>query len=415
MKGKRIVIVGGCGHVGLPLGVKIALAGIETVLLDINGDAIRQVMSGKFPFIESGGDEQLQNALESGLLSATDDITASANADVVVFVTGTPVDEHLNPKLRDVLNVFDSHKANFAPGTLVVMRSTLFPGTMEHLYEKIKAENLDIDLAFCPERVAEGRALDEIDSLPQIVSAFEDKSFRRAKELFGTLAPSIIRLTPLEAELSKLMANSWRYLEFAIANQFYMIAESQGVDFYRIYQAIRHDYPRASGYKSPGFAAGPCLFKDTMQLASFFDHQFYLGHSAMLVNEGLAGFVVKQIAQELGGSLRGKCIGILGMAFKANNDDTRESLSFKVKKGLEFAGGTVLCHDPYSAERGCLEDICGKADGLILCTPHNEYKELSVGCPVVDVWGYFSQPALEVYAGARNGDVEKPAEKGKKA
>ena len=358
---KKIVIVGGCGHVGLPLGVKFALAGTKTVLLDIHKEAIDKVNSGKFPFLEKGGDQQLQQALKLGLV-ASNEPSQCKDADVVVFVIGTPVDEHLNPKISDVLKIFDSYVEHFSPGTLIVMRSTLYPGTMQHLYNRMKTDRDDLKLAFCPERVAQGYALDEIDSLPQIVSAFDNESFQAAYELFATLAPEIIRLTPIEAEMTKLMANSWRYLEFAIANQFYMIAESNGVDFFRVYEAIRYKYPRANGYKSPGFAAGPCLFKDTMQLASFFDHQFTMGHSAMLVNEGLATFAVNRALQIFGGNLWGKTIGILGMTFKANNDDIRESLSFKVKKGLEFNGAKVLWHDPYLQDSEELEALIAQAD-----------------------------------------------------
>ena len=285
LDGKKIIIVGGCGHVGLPLGVKFALAGADTRLLDIDEKAIAKVNGGEFPFLERGGDEQLQSAISLGL-KATSDLAEVDDADVVVFVIGTPVDEHHNPKLSDVLTIFDAYAARIPAGALVVMRSTLYPGTMEHLYSRIQKRKQTFKLAFCPERVAQGYALDEIDSLPQIVSAFDKESFQAAYEIFSGLTSEIIQLTPLEAEMTKLMANSWRYLEFAIANQFYMIAESNGVDFYRIYEAVRYKYPRAKGYKSPGFAAGPCLFKDTMQLASFFDNNFSMGHSAMLVIRG---------------------------------------------------------------------------------------------------------------------------------
>jgi UDP-N-acetyl-D-mannosaminuronic acid dehydrogenase len=397
---KHIAIVGGCGHVGLPLGVKFALAGAKTTLIDIDTDAVSRVMSGSFPFVEHGGDEQLQAALKLGL-TATSDVKSCALADVVVFVIGTPVDEHLNPKISDVLKIFDIYKDYFSPEALIVMRSTLFPGTMEHLSKRVQAQGLNIRLAFCPERVAQGVALDEIDSLPQIVSAFDEESFQAAYEIFSALAPEIVRLSPLEAEMSKLMANSWRYLEFAIANQFYMIAESNGVDFYKIYQAIRYNYPRAKGYKMPGLAAGPCLFKDTMQLASYFNHQFYMGHSAMLVNEGLATFIADKAIRAAGGSLWGKKVGLLGMAFKADNDDIRESLSFRIKKGLEFHGAEVLCHDPYLKDSLTLEELSRSADILVLGTPHGEYRGLSLTKPMIDVWGFFPelQPQLEILPG----------------
>ncbi|HME74016.1 MAG TPA: UDP binding domain-containing protein, partial [Myxococcota bacterium] len=202
---------------------------------------------------------------------------------------------------------------------------------------------------------------------------------------------------PLEAELTKLMANSWRYLEFSIANQFYLICESRGVSFQRVYKAIRHEYPRAAGYKAPGFAAGPCLFKDTMQLASYFDNRFYLGHAAMLVNEGLATFVAERVKGKLGGSLWGRTVGLLGMSFKADNDDVRDSLSFKVRKLLEFAGARVLCADPYLDWTMPLSAVLQEADALVLATPHREYRGLKAKVPVVDVWGIYEETELEVF------------------
>lgn len=399
-KATRIAIIGGCGHVGLPLGVKLALAGWNTTLVDVNEKAVQAVNAGRFPFIEENGSQELRQALELGL-QATTDKSLCAKCNIFVFVTGTPVDEHLNPKISDVLKIFGEYQQYFSPGTLVVMRSTLFPGTMSHL-ERLLVDN-QVKLAFCPERVSQGYALQEIDSLPQIVSAFREESFDAAYAIFSTLAPCIIRLSPLEAEITKLMANAWRYLEFSIANQFYMIAESNGVDFQRIFQAIRYRYPRAQGYKSPGFAAGPCLFKDTMQLASYFDHQFYMGHAAMLVNERLATFVVDKASTLLGGDLWGKKVALLGMTFKANNDDTRESLSFKVKKTLEFRGAKVLCHDPYLPQLTSLEDCMAQAELFILGTPHREYEKLVLGQPVVDVWGMYHQETIDVLPGVEQG------------
>jgi UDP-N-acetyl-D-mannosaminuronic acid dehydrogenase len=316
------------------------------------------------------------------------------------------VDEHLNPKLSEVLRIFELYEPYFHPGKLIVMRSTLFPGTMEHLAERVSRSHPGVRLAFCPERVTQGYALDEIDSLPQIVSAFDDESFDAAAAVFGALAPAIVKLTPLEAELSKLMANSWRYLEFSIANQFYLICESRGVSFQRVFKAIRHDYPRASGYKSPGFAAGPCLFKDTMQLASYFDNRFYLGHAAMLVNEGLAAFVAERAKKQLGGSVWGRTVGVLGMTFKADNDDVRDSLSFKVRKLLEFAGARVLCADPYLDGMTPLEDVLREAEVLVLATPHRAYRGLEPKVPVVDVWGIYDDPELEVFRTGVAGDAD---------
>lgn len=396
---KKMVIIGGCGHVGLPLGVKFAQAGISAFLLDVNRNAVRQVNQGHFPFLEKGGKRELHAALAKGM-KATSNPAICRNADVYVIVTGTPVDEHLNPRLADILKVFDLYKKYFRPGSLVIMRSTLFPGTMEYLHRRLLQAGIRVKLAFCPERVAQGFAIEEIGSLPQIVSAFDEDSFRAAYGIFALIAPKIIRLAPLEAEMAKLMTNAWRYLEFAIANQFYIIAESKGVDFHKIFEAMRYEYPRARGYKSPGFTAGPCLFKDTMQLASYFEHQFYLGHSAMLVNEGLAMFAVKRAGELLGG-LRDKTVGLLGMTFKAGNDDPRESLSFRVKKTLEFQGAKTLFHDPYVPGGSSLEALVARSDALILCTPHAEYSGLKTSKPLVDVWGFIKKSKTTILPGLK--------------
>ncbi|HLN05310.1 MAG TPA: UDP binding domain-containing protein, partial [Acidimicrobiales bacterium] len=163
-------------------------------------------------------------------------------------------------------------------------------------------------------------------------------------------------------------------------------------------KAIRHDYPRAAGYKAPGFAAGPCLFKDTMQLASYFDNRFHLGHAAMLVNEGLASFVTERVKRELGGRLWGRTVGLLGMTFKADSDDVRESLSFKLRKLLEFAGARVLCADPHLDWTAPLETVLAESDALVLSTPHREYRDLELSVPVVDVWGIYDAPELEIFS-----------------
>ncbi len=394
MESRNVAIIGGCGHVGLPLGVSLANAGSQVCLVDLNQEAVDSVNSGRFPFLENNGESELRQAIDNGLRATTNPEEVS-NCEIAIFVVGTAVDEHLNPKMSDLISVVEEYSPRLAPGSLLIMRSTLYPGTMEYLNNFLKKARPDFLLAFCPERVAQGFALEEIGNLPQIVSAYSEPAFEKACELFSSVAPSLVRLNPLEAEMAKLMANSWRYVEFAIANQFYMMAEKTGLDFFRIFEAIRYKYPRAQGYKAPGFAAGPCLFKDTMQLSSFFDHQFNLGHAAMLVNEGLASFAVQMAKSHFSDGLLNKKVGILGMTFKANNDDIRESLSFRVKKLLAYAGAEVVWHDPYLSESHELSEVMA-SDCLILATPHREYRELSFDCPCVDVWGHYRQSNLEV-------------------
>ena len=187
--------------------------------------------------------------------------------DNLVVVIGTPVDEFLGPSMTIFEKAVDQIAPHLRDGALVVLRSTVYPGTTGYVAQHLAERGCRVDVAFCPERIAEGHALEELHSLPQIIGADDDRAAERATALFGTLASKTIRTTTKEAELAKLFTNTWRYMKFAVANQFFMIADTAGVDYTNILHAIREDYPRAADLPGPGFAAGPCLFKDTMQLS----------------------------------------------------------------------------------------------------------------------------------------------------
>lgn len=381
---KKICIIGGCGHVGIPLGLAFASKGQDVTLVDVNPAAVEAINAARLPFKEEGAEDLLRAHVGKNL-RATSDTSTVAKQDVVVFVTGTPVDEHLNPKIHDVLKVVSIYLPLLNRNQLVVLRSTIFPGVTRVVENLLKSRLGSARLAFCPERIVQGKGIEEIFNLPQLVSGVDKKSENAAAKLFSAIAPKIIRLSCEEAELAKLMTNAWRYLEFAIANQFYMMVEKQGLDFYRIFNAMQCDYPRARHFARAGLAAGPCLFKDTMQLSAFHNNEFFLGHSAMLVNEGLPNFLVTQLESKMG-SLAGKKIGVLGLAFKPDNDDTRESLSFKVIKCLETKMATVLKSDEYVPGTMALRRFLKECDGIILGVPHSAYKTLRPKVPYVDCW-----------------------------
>ncbi|MBF0297422.1 MAG: nucleotide sugar dehydrogenase [Oligoflexia bacterium] len=395
--------MGGLGHVGLPLGLALAKVGHLVCLVDINQHAVNMVNNKELPFLEEGALDILKEVIGKNLRANTNR-NALKEADIVFFVTGTPVDEHHNPRIQDVVKVIEDYLPYLRKEMLIILRSTVYPGVIELIDNLLKehfscssspitasAPTSPIKLAFCPERIVQGKGIEEIFQLPQIVSATSQEAEEEAATLFSTVAPKIIRLKPKEAEVAKLMTNAWRYIEFAIANQFYMITESQELDFYRIFNAVRDDYPRAQHFPRPGLAAGPCLFKDTMQLSAFHKNNFFLGQSAMLVNEGLPVFLVDQMEKKLGGvgQLKGKKIAILGMSFKANNDDTRESLAFKVKKILKIKMATPLITDSYLKDKDNLPlaSALEIADGIILGVPHKEYLSLKISKPYVDCWG----------------------------
>ncbi|HUI49779.1 MAG TPA: nucleotide sugar dehydrogenase [Acidimicrobiia bacterium] len=384
---RDVVIVGGCGRVGLPLGLALADAGMSVTLFDRDAHAVDQVRAGKMPFWEEGASTLLQGMIATDRFTATIDPNAVGAAEHVVVVVGTPVDEHLNPDPKCVLSAIEGFIDQLHDGQHLVLRSTLYPGTTAMVERLLHSTGSAIDVSFCPERIAEGRALEELRSLPQIVSARDDGAYKRAEDLFARLAPSIVRLEVEEAELAKLFTNTWRYIKFAAANQLFMIANDFGVDFARIRAALKHDYPRAADMPGPGLAAGPCLLKDTMQLAAFNNNNFTLGHASMTINEGLPMYMVAQLERRY--DLSALTVGILGMAFKAESDDTRSSLSYKLKRLLRFRAERVLTTDPYvknDPELRSLDDVLAESDLLVIGAPHRRYADLEVAKPIVDVW-----------------------------
>jgi UDP-N-acetyl-D-mannosaminuronic acid dehydrogenase len=385
-----VVVIGGGGHVGLPLAIMLSSRGVNTAIYDISKSAVEGINAGKMPFREPGAEKLLQGSLQAKTLIATTDPSVTGETDSLIVVIGTPVDEHLNPDPQAITLALERCRPYLRGGQLLILRSTIYPGVTRQVERELEAWGLEIDVAFAPERIAEHKAVEELVSLPQIVSSRTQRGFDRASELFSKIAPAIVRLSPEEAELAKLFTNTWRYVKFAMANQFYMMAESKGLDYETIRSAIRQDYPRAADLPSAGFAAGPCLFKDTMQLAAFSDNNFSLGHSAMLVNEGMPLFIVSQLESKY--DLPNMTVGILGMAFKAGSDDIRSSLSYKLKRVLKFRAKNVLTTDPMvptsvDKELVPLDKVLREADILILATPHREYKDLVTDKALVDMWG----------------------------
>jgi UDP-N-acetyl-D-mannosaminuronic acid dehydrogenase len=384
---RDVAIVGGCGHVGLPLGLAFADRGLSVALYDIDQETIRRVADGQMPFAEPGAQRILERVIGQNL-EVTSDPQVLRTAEVVVVVIGTPMDEHLNPDPSAVPRAIEALKDNLVDGQLLVLRSTTYPGVTQLVEQLMVRLGLDINVVFCPERIAEGRAMTELFELPQLVSGRTEEAAARAEKLFGMLTHEIIRLLPEEAELAKLFTNTWRYAKFAMANQLYIIANDFGLDFERIRSALAHGYPRAADMPRAGFAAGPCLLKDTMQLAAFNNNNFVLGHASMMVNEGLPLYVVDRVAKHY--DLQSMTVGILGMAFKAESDDTRSSLSYKLKRILLFRAREVLCSDPYvrnDPDLLPLDQMLLRSDLLIIGAPHRRYADLRTDKPVVDIWG----------------------------
>jgi UDP-N-acetyl-D-mannosaminuronic acid dehydrogenase len=391
---RDVVVVGGCGHVGLPLGLAFAERGLQVALYDINQAAVDEVASGRMPFDEDGAQPVLERVLTSHLTVTSDPAVVSTGENVIIVI-GTPVDEHLNPDPNVVSSAITDLLPHFVDGQLLVLRSTLYPGTTAIVETTVLRSGKRLEVSFCPERIAEGHAMVELFELPQIVSGRTEAVLDRSAKLFGNLASQMVRMQPEEAELAKLFTNTWRYIKFATANQLFMMATDFGLDYERIRQGLTQDYPRAADLPGAGFAAGPCLLKDTMQLAAFNNNNFVLGHAAMLVNEGLPLYIVSRLEERH--SLSEMTVGILGMAFKSESDDVRSSLSYKLRRILRFKAADVLCHDPYVRDDDTLrplDEVIEASDLLILAAPHHCYDALETDLPVVDIWGRRGQGTL---------------------
>lgn len=383
----NVVVVGGCGHVGLPLALCLSSVGWSAKAYDTNADVVSLVNSGVMPFMEEGAASALEKELQTGRFVATTSPDSIRDADVVVVVIGTPVDEHLNPNPSEIGRALAASLPYLRDDQLIVLRSTVFPGVTRYLENWLRERELRTQVAFCPERILEGQAMTEITELPQIVGARDSATSSRAVAFFQSLGVKTVEVSPEEAELAKLFTNAWRYIKFAAANQFWMVANAAGLDFSRIHHAITYEYPRAEDLPTAGFAAGPCLFKDTAQLGAFSNNTFALGNAAMLVNEGLPLHIVEYL--ERSQPLHDKTVGILGMAFKGDSDDRRSSLSYKLKKLLRFKATEVLTSDPYvttDPELLPMDKVIDASDILILAAPHRIYRGLETDKPVVDVW-----------------------------
>jgi UDP-N-acetyl-D-mannosaminuronic acid dehydrogenase len=383
-----LVIVGGCGHVGLPLALSLAESGYRVGINDIDKNKVELVQSGHVPFRENGAEELLGTLLPTGRLELSTDPAMLKRTKTVILVIGTPIDEFMNPSVRIFDKVLDELTPHLQNGSLVVLRSTVFPGTTETVERRLRSAGIEAEVAFCPERIAEGHALEELRTLPQLVGVTSDTAFASASRLFEQMGVSIVRTTPLEAELAKLFTNTWRYMKFAIANQFFQIAHRSGLDYDSVLNAIRHDYPRAADLPAPGFAAGPCLLKDTMQLSAFTPDHFPMGQAAMQINEGLPGYIVDTLNSRR--PLQGRTVGILGMAFKGESDDPRASLSYKLRRLAQFKGANVICTDPFIEDPTFkpLQDVLRESEVVIIGAPHRAYRTLELnGREVVDIWG----------------------------
>ena len=385
----NISIVGGAGRAGLPLSLIMASKGLNVFVIDKDIEKINLLNKGKIPFLEKGSLKLLKKFNKNIIF--TDKYDYISKSQIIILTTGTPIDEHLNPDIKLVTNLINNLVPYFKDNQTLILRSTLFPGTTAKICKILKSKKLRMQTCFCPERISQGNGVDELSNLPQIISGNTKKAVNISRKLFSRFTKEIYELSFEEAEITKLFSNAWRYIKFSIANQFYSICIEKNMDFQKIRNVMMKNYPRAQDFPNSGFSAGPCLFKDTMQLASYSRDNFSLGHASMIINETLPNLLVNKLKMQK--KISNTNIGILGMAFKPNNDDSRESLAFKMKKILEHEESNVLCSDLFIRDRLFVtpKELLKKCNIIFIGCPHSEYKKLKFQSRhiIIDCWGFF--------------------------
>ena len=395
---KITVAIIGTGRVGLPLALFLAENGLTVFGLDVDQEKMNILSSGVMPFMEEGAPEVLKKHVGKTFFPTTD-FSKVAKSKVIILTLGTPVDENMNPSLVQIDRALSTLKPHLRKGQLLILRSTVSPGTTEYVASLLKELGFtvgqDFYLAFCPERIAEGKSLSELAQLPQIVGGVERASTLKAAEFFQDLNILVNKSDAVSAELAKLFTNMYRYINFAIANEFMILAGNNHRDIYQIVDLVNKGYKRG-GLAMPGLTGGPCLFKDGFFLVG--DVPFAdLIVTSWKINESIPLFLIKKIRERI--KLENKKAAILGLAFKAEIDDTRESLSFKVKKALERERAKVFLHDPYvQGYQNDLDETLRGADIIFLATNHSFYKKMDIAkvkklvsknCVICDVWNVF--------------------------
>lgn len=396
------LVVVGIGRVGLPLGLVFAKEGFNVIGIDVNQERLETISKGILPFIEEGAGPLLKKFYNKRFVAAHERALPEVlpKASTIILTLGTPMGDNFSPDLTQITIFLNKFSGYFKKNQLFILRSTVTPGTTEYLARFLKENhNLivgkNIYLAYCPERIAEGKAVKELYEIPQIIGTVDAESGKVAAKVFGKLTKKILHTDARSAELAKLYCNMYRYVDFAIGNEFMLIADSHRRDIYEILRLVNDGYKRG-GLKGPGFTAGPCLVKDGFFLL---DKSPYLDlvAAAWRLNENIPGFLLNKIKNQVG-SLIDKKVALLGLAFKKNIDDVRYSLSIKMQNYLLTEGAKVFAHDPFIRSlplKECLKD----ADIIIVAVNHDIYSKLklkeikklvSKDSLICDIWNLFN-------------------------
>jgi UDP-N-acetyl-D-mannosaminuronic acid dehydrogenase len=405
------VAVVGLGRVGLPLALSFADRGLSVIGIDKDPARLGAVADGRMPFAETGAQEVLERVHTDGSLTLSDKVADAARARHIVITLGTPSFSHIEIDMRDIRSALDDLLGVLQPGHSLILRSTIAPGTTEFVAGYLAKHRgfqigEEVFVAHAPERIAAGRFLAEIDTLPCIVGGVGERSGEVVAELFSIFAAPIVQTTPVQAELAKIWANILRYTHFALPNLLMMDCERYAANVFEVIDLINRDYPRG-GIAQPGLTAGTCLRKDFT-----FSEERSAAPGMLLavsrVNESVPLFLLEGAKRRLG-SLANRKVAVLGLAFKADTDDERDSLAHKLIRLLERELADVTVHDPHVATpTASFAEAVDGAELVVVASNHSEFREASTlsaiaehagsDCLVVDPWNCWGAAQVFAYA-----------------
>ena len=421
MSGSGSVSVIGLGRVGLPLALGFADRGLRVLGVDHDHAVLASIGAGRMPFGEAGTQELLDRVIAGGRLELAERAVDAARADDIVITIGTPSFSHIESDLRQVRAAVDDLLPMLRPGHALILRSTIAPGTTEFVAGYVEKQRglrvgEDVFVAHAPERIAAGRFVEEISTLPCIIGGVDDASTERAATTFSVFGAPIVRTTPVQAELAKIWTNILRYTTFALPNLLMMDCERYGANVFEVIDLINRDYPRG-GIAQPGMTAGSCLRKDFA-----FSEERSAAPGMLLavsrVNESVPLFLVDGIKRRIG-SLHSRKVAVLGLTFKRDTDDERDSLSPKLIRLLERDLADVAVCDPHApSPTQPLDQAVQDADVVIVATNHSEFEGPTVlaeivarasgECLLVDPWDALGTGQVFVYGAETSAMLRAP-------
>jgi UDP-N-acetyl-D-mannosaminuronic acid dehydrogenase len=374
----NIAVIGGAGHIGLPLSCLISNQGMSTIIIDNNEESIEKIQNKISPFYEEGLNEQLEKAIDGGL-QVTKDMNKISECNIVIITLGTSSKttdiENFNSLVQDVITLSNDE-------TMIILRSTLSAGTMENIIQDYSRDK-NLKFIYAPERIAEGKALKELREMPQIIGCLNHEDYLLVESFFNSLGVKTLKMTFKEAEFLKLFLNTYRYLQFSTLNFFENIAHNNHIDFKTVLELASKDYPRLKGVPDSGFVGGPCLIKDSKTFANSYPEAKEIVQSFLDVND----YYVKNIIQKCKHTFSTKKIIQLGLTFKPNSDDIRDSQALRLYETLLDEGYNVKAFDPYVHDSNKWEEIKDFSENIIIATNHKEFEAIKLNNKKVIIIG----------------------------